>query len=80
MWRIEGQKATYIEEQSYPRPPWNWDDEEPFENVSLEHALLKNGPNPAPRMYPDREMFPGSVMEFVRPAPPPFYSDDDWDG
>lgn len=29
------------------------------------------------RMYPDEEMFPGSIMEFVRPLPPFFVSDND---
>lgn len=29
------------------------------------------------RMYPDREMFPGSIMEFLEPLPPPLNDDEE---
>lgn len=27
------------------------------------------------RLYPDREMFPGSITEFLKPLPPPFFQE-----
>lgn len=77
LWTIEGRKATFKEEHSFPLPMIL--ENERFEDVTLEEGLPEKKPKPAPRLYPDREMFPGSVMEFLRPAPPPFYSHDDSD-
>ncbi|KUI60330.1 hypothetical protein VP1G_07552 [Cytospora mali] len=34
-------------------------------------------PPPPDRSYPDREMFPGSVMQFVKPLPASSWSDED---
>lgn len=76
VWRIEGRKATYVDEKSYPRPLMIIEDGS-SKVLCSDETLVEERPIPAPRMYPDREMFPGSILEFVRPAPPPFYGLDD---
>lgn len=72
LWKVEGQKATFVSAKTFPEPVLVLEDGEAYE---LERPEEK--PVPAPRMYPDKEMFPGSVMEFVKPAPPPYYSYDE---
>lgn len=74
VWKIEGQKATHVSARSFPEPVLVLEDGEVYELDRPQKELIS-----APRMYPDREMFPGSVMEFVKAAPPPFYSNDDSD-
>lgn len=32
---------------------------------------------PPDRVYPDREMFPGSIMQFVKDLPAPYWSDEE---
>lgn len=80
-WSIVGQMATYVE-GTLVRGSLKMalaGDQSLKANPSDEEGEPQTGPAMLPRPYPDKEMFPGSVMEFVRPAPPPLYSVDEWD-
>lgn len=84
VWKIKGQKATYVEggivgfklaDDLISATVAPSSDEE---TSSGEATVPETKPSMPPRMYPDKEMFPGSVMEFVKPAPPPLYPGDEW--
>lgn len=91
MWKIKGQKATFVEggivgfksaDDLISATVASSSDEEPSsdeDTSSGEVTMPETKPSMPPRMYPDKEMFPGSVMEFVKPAPPPLYPGDEWD-
>lgn len=66
--------AMYVSARSFPEPVLVLEDGEVYVLDRSENESI-----PAPRMYPDKEMFPGSVLEFVTAASPPYYSHDDSD-
>lgn len=79
-WSIVGQLATYVEGTLVGGSSKMAlaGDQSLEENASDEDVELQTGPVMLPRRYPDKEMFPGSVMEFVRPAPPPHWGGEGW--
>ncbi|ROW09711.1 hypothetical protein VMCG_02186 [Cytospora schulzeri] len=58
-WRIEGETATFVSRYT------SFSDEDVSEDTTP----------PPDRIYPDREMFPGSIMQFVEALPAPAWSD-----
>lgn len=61
VWRIDGRRASFLSETTWPRQ----------EDGEERH------PTPPDRTYPDREMFPGSIMQFVQANALLFYQGDD---
>lgn len=65
MWDIEGHDATFASSINYPVLTKTLDDETVV--VVDEYGNVIRPPTPPePRRYPDKEMFPGSVMEFAK--------------
>lgn len=76
VWNIVAHYATCIASTRFPEPIVNV----PTEEEIARYAEMEDEETlPNPKRYPDKEMFPGSVMQFVKPVATLFYAESESD-
>lgn len=81
VWKIDGHDATYLMSHSYPELTKQVDEDRTVV-VDEDGNEIPPPTPPKPRRYPDKEMFPGSVMQFAKAVRTVYryaYSDSDHD-
>lgn len=74
VWNIVAHEAKFVSSSSYPQ--YKRMDEEGKEILVNEYGLkLPKMPAKPNRWYPDKEMFPGSVMQFTKAMTSLHYAD-----